>query len=108
MFFSRSTNLVNGYIDVDGVHPEQLFVADVKTGRTTLITKNAATHQIASVPIEFSAEISGDGRYVAFNNGSTQLVPGFGLHGDMFRYDITADQLEPITVNVSGTGGATD
>ncbi|MFO0915845.1 MAG: hypothetical protein U0795_23000 [Pirellulales bacterium] len=106
LFFSRSTNLVSGYVDVEGVHPEQLFVADAKTGRTTLITKTAVTHQIASVPIEFSAEISGDGRYVVFNNASTQLVPGFGLHGDIFRYDITADRLEPITVNVSGTGGS--
>jgi len=70
-FSSASDNLVsgdkNGFID--------LFVRDLKTGKTTLVSKSTNGRQ-GNAETASSKGISADGRFVAYRSFASNLVPG--------------------------------
>ena len=86
-FSSEATNLVKR--KVTGLN---VYVRDLKAGRTTLVAPGRAR------------DLSADGRYVLFLSDATNLVPGDtnGLT-DLFVYDRATKAI--LRANISGTGG---
>ena len=97
-FGSDSTNLVSpatgGY---------QVFRKDLVTGEVKLVSANAA-----GVQGEFgggSASISADGRYVAFDSPSTNLVSPATSLNQIFRKDLVTGEVKLCSANAAGIQG---
>ena len=107
-FISGASDLVAGDTDFNA----QVFVRNLTTGTTTLVSENAAgtgPGNDSSYPAGIEAPlISSDGRNVAFTSYATDLVPNFvdgngPNHNDLFVRDLTAGQTILVTVDDSGT-----
>ncbi len=86
-FLSAATDLAAGQTGPAG--SENLFVFDRTTGGVTLVNHTAGSPAAASGPVD-SAEISADGRWIAYRSPATDLVPGqVDTNGftDIFLYD---------------------
>lgn len=79
-----------------------VFVHDRQTGATTRVSVDSSGTQAGNT--SFSAEISGDGRYVAFQTDSTNLVVG-DTNGvrDIFVHDLQTGATTRVSVNTAGT-----
>ena len=99
-FISLATNLVAG--DTNGV--EDIFVRDTQTGTTTRVS--VANDGSQGNGMSSLASISGDGRYVAFYSGATNLVAG-DTNGvwDVFVRDTQAGATTLVSVASDGTQG---
>jgi Tol biopolymer transport system component len=99
-FVSGATNLVAG--DTNGCL--DIFVRD----RTAAITRRVS---VSSAGAEGNADsryhgLSGDGRFVAFESGATNLAPGEGAGWwDVFAHDWLLGTTELVSVNSLGFGG---
>ncbi len=102
-FLSGASNLVADGMDDNAA--EDVFVRDIESGVTTLVSVNSAgtgsaeTH--STMPV-----ISADGRVVAFKSFADDLAaPGIdsNLTGDVFVRDLAAGTTMAISVNPSGT-----
>lgn len=92
-----ASNLVPG--DVNGF--EDVFVRDVAAGTTELVSVNNLGVQ-GNLPSQ-SPSLSGDGRYVAFWSGATNLAPSDGNGtGDIFVRDRLLNRTLPLTILPSG------
>jgi Tol biopolymer transport system component len=99
-FTSSASNLV----PVDTGHKFNLFVYDRKRQTTELITANSAGEPIGLYP--FHCAISGNGRYVAFADEGSNLVPGDTNHqADVFVHDRKTGTTERVSVSSSGAEG---
>ncbi len=96
-FTSLSTNLVAG--DVNGMR--DIFARDLVLGVTQLISLDSAGLQ-ADFESDHAA-VNTDGRYVAFQSGATNLVPG-DTNGsrDVFVRDRTLGTTVRVSVNSTG------
>jgi Tol biopolymer transport system component len=69
-FVSEADNLVpgdtNGYVDV--------FIKDIESGETVRASVDPSGNQVYCD--SYSPSLSGDGRFVAFSSGASELVPG--------------------------------
>jgi Tol biopolymer transport system component len=104
-FSSDATNLVpddtNGQVDV--------FLKDAQTGAISLISTNAAGEQGDEANGFTSLAISADGRYVAFDSRSTNMVPDdTNQKADIFLKDTQTGQITPISADPSGQLGLED
>jgi Tol biopolymer transport system component len=82
-FESSATNLVQG--DTNGV--ADIFVRDLVTGRTTRVSVDSLGRQANGA--SFTAAISADGRFVAFESDATNLVLGDTTgKRDVFFHDL--------------------
>jgi Tol biopolymer transport system component len=97
-FESSATTLVPG----DANRTEDVFVHEVATRRTTRVSVGLGGAEAESP--SFGAELSGNGRYVAFESFAATLVPGDG-NGllDVFVRDLVAGATTRVSV---GPGGA--
>ena len=103
-FVSLATDLVvtndtNGGFD--------LFVRDLQTGTTTLVSVNAAGTGTGNQGSDQQAwTMSADGRYVAFTSNSSDLVTNDtnGFVPDVFVRDLQTGTTTLISVNAAGTG----
>lgn len=97
-FASRANNLVttddNGNFDV--------FVREVQQSRTVLISRDETGRSGNSNSLHPTIS-AGDGRYVAFHSGASNLVSG-DSNGtdDVFVYDMIVSQLRRISVGENG------
>jgi len=99
-FHTLATNLVVG--DTNGEY--DIFVHDRDTGITELVSVNSSGTQGNNRSL-FSS-MSGDGRYVAFNSLSTNLVAGDSNGSyDVFVHDRNTGVTERVSVDSSGTQG---
>ena len=99
-FESSATDLVpgdtNGNIDV--------FVHDRQTGTTERVSVDSSGAQVQRDSWE--ARISADGRYVAFTNFATTLVPGdTNDASDVFVHDRLTGATERVSVATTGVQG---
>ncbi len=106
-FESQATNLVPG----DTNATSDVFVRDRKKGKTTRISVASNGTQAAGGE-SFVAAMSASGRFVAFESGATNLVPGDtnGLF-DVFVHDRTTKRTTRVSVGSGGTqalGGDTN
>ncbi|NLD74364.1 MAG: hypothetical protein GX649_16805, partial [Chloroflexi bacterium] len=97
VFESEATNLVPN----DTNDERDVFVRDRQEGRTVRVSVSSTGEQ--SNGFSHAAQITGDGRYVAFSSGGSNLVPGDANgYGDVFVYDLASGETE----RVSLIGGA--
>jgi Tol biopolymer transport system component len=102
-FESGAKNLVPG--DTNG--ERDIFVHDRQTGVTERVSVNSSGGQGNND--SYSASISSDGRYVAFNSGAKNLVPGdTGRANDVFVHDRQTGVTERVSVNSLGAEGNRD
>jgi Tol biopolymer transport system component len=69
-FVSNSTNLVSG------VSGHQIYLRDVQTGVTSLVSKDNFGNPATGGSTTTSPSISGNGRFIAYASDDTNLVPG--------------------------------
>jgi Tol biopolymer transport system component len=105
LFTSGATNLVPGQIDANS--SEDVFVFDRVTGTTSLVSHAAGATSTATDGASWQAEMSTDGRFVAFVSAGTDVL-ATPVHApntpDVFLLDrVTGD----VTL-VSHTSGTTD
>ena len=96
-FDSRASNLVPG----DTNHAGDVFLRDLATGLTERVSVGAGSAQADGS--SYSAAITPDGRFVAFNSSAQNLVPG-GT-GDQPNIYVR-DRVAGTTTLVPGTGTA--
>jgi hypothetical protein len=94
-FSSTAGDLVAGDLGA-----EDIFVRDLQTGTTTLVT--VTTDGLAPSSNSFLSAISDDGRFVAFESFANNLVPGdTGSHGlDIFVRDRTLGTTTGVTTSL--------
>lgn len=96
------SSTVNGLVAGDNDNASDIFVRDRLNGTTERLLANVGGQSVSTRG--FTPSISGDGRFVAFVSGATNLVPGDtnGLN-DVFVLDRTTAGVT--RVSVSSTGG---
>ena len=107
-FRSRATDLVTGVPDANNA--SDIFVRDLGTGTTTLVSFNDAETATSS-GVSSKPQISADGRFVFFLNGNpldTAGIPdGNGISGDdLFVRDLEAETTELVNINAGGTASS--
>ncbi|MEG4528985.1 calcium-binding protein [Microcoleus sp. D2_18a_D3] len=99
-FESGATNLVPG----DTNNTNDIFVRDLLTNTTTHVSVDSAGNQGNSR--SGYASISGDGRFVAFESGATNLVPGdTNNSGHIFVRDLLMNTTTHVSVDSAGNQG---
>jgi len=97
-FESYASNLVPG--DTNGF--PDVFVRDTQAGVTARVS--IASSGVQGNVGSSSSFISGDGRYVGFISGATNLVPGdTNMTGDAFIYDRQAGLTTRVSIASDGT-----
>ena len=82
-----------------------IFVRDLQTGVTTLVSVNAAGTGSGNNYSD-DPSISGDGRYVAFESSATDLAtPATNGYQNIFVRDLQAGTTALVSVNTAGDGG---
>jgi hypothetical protein len=84
-FVSEASNLVPG--DTNGI--PDIFVRDLQTGSTVLVSVGAVPRGLQDTAE--APDITPDGRYVAFYDSATNLVPGVPAGGDIYVRDLAAN-----------------
>lgn len=97
-FASEASNLVAG--DTNGV--QDIFVHDTATGATRRVSESSGGVEEAN-DASFDPWISGDGRFVSFSSGATNLVPDDtnGV-GDIFVHDLLTGATERVSLGPAG------
>ncbi|MGA2285495.1 MAG: hypothetical protein ABSG55_04420, partial [Dehalococcoidia bacterium] len=104
-FLSDASNLVagdtNNFCGVSHDNCVDVFVHDRQTGQTTRVSVDTAGNQANSG--SGSPSISGDGRYVAFASGASNLVAD-DTNGvpDIFVHDLQTGQTTRVSVDSAG------
>lgn len=106
-FHSLANNLVSG----DTNETYDVFLRDLQTGTTTLVSVNSSGQQANGGGKEPS--ISGDGRYVVFLSKSNNLAPGTEDYDELvYLHDRQSGQTRLVSVytggNIMTTGFITD
>lgn len=101
-FASEASNLVD--LDTNG-HITDVFVRDMTTGTTTLVSRNVAGTGSSNNYGAQSPQISNDGQYLTFISNSSNLVPSDphnGIYGwDVFIYDRVSGKIEIVNIDSS-------
>ena len=99
-FESYASNLVPGDTNLT----VDVFVHDRQTGQTTRVSVDSAG--VEGNGWSWPSSISGDGRFVAFESGASNLVPGdTNLTGDVFVHDRQTGQTTRVSVDSAGVEG---
>jgi uncharacterized repeat protein (TIGR01451 family) len=104
-FLSEATNLVPG--DTNGAR--DIFVHDRLTGETRRVSVSSRGAQ--GNAISQDSQISGNGAFVAFGSGASNLVPGdTNDTGDVFVYEMATRAVTRVSVDDAGhqVGGPLD
>ncbi len=104
-YVSGATNLVSG--DTNGT--SDVFVRDRQAGTTERISVSSSGQQANAGASTQGAPMSADGRFVAFDSNSTNLVAGdLNGYADVFVKDRQTGQTERISQSPTGVGGNGD
>ncbi len=102
VFASKATNLSRD--DKDDI--EDVFVRDLKTNRTTLVSRAGGRRGAAANGDSSSPSISADGRYVAFESHASNLGPADnGTTPDVFVRDMRSGRVF-LASRANGDGAA--
>jgi hypothetical protein len=108
VFQSEAGDLVANDTNGSGVFNTDVFVRDLQTATTTLVTANSAGNGSGSLgSLNNGAQISGNGRFVAFESRANNLVTGINEANnggeDIFVRDLVAGTTVLASINVAGT-----
>jgi Tol biopolymer transport system component len=96
-FYSDATNLVTGDVN----NARDVFLRDQQSGETTRVSVGPAA--VEANGDSFEPAISGDGRFVAFSSGATNLVGGDSNDAnDVFVRDRQANTTTRVSVGLAG------
>jgi len=98
-FETTSDNLVDG----DNNGKFDIFVHDLQTAQTTRVSVSSAGAE--GNDNSFQPSMSSDGRYVAFQSNSDNLVDGANTKGNIFVHDRLTAQTMLVSVSSSGEQG---
>jgi Ca2+-binding RTX toxin-like protein len=99
-FSSFASNIVPG----DTNNTEDIFVRDTLTNTTTRVSVDSAGNQGNSY--SNNPSISADGRFVAFQSGASNIVPGDTNNtGDIFVRDTLTNTTTRVSVDSAGNQG---
>ena len=98
-FEAQSNNIVEN----DAGSSNDVFVRDLQTNTTVRASVNAAGTSTGGGGL--NPAISSDGRFVAFDSGSTDLTPQSDTNsqGDVYLRDLQAGTTTLVSVNLAGT-----
>jgi hypothetical protein len=97
-FVSTASNLVPGDTNSDS----DVFVRDRVARQTSRVSVSSAGTQANRS--SYSAGVSNDGRYVVFESGASNVVPGdTNRHLDVFVHDRVTGQTSRVSVSSAGT-----
>ncbi|MEK7678058.1 MAG: hypothetical protein AAB676_19675 [Verrucomicrobiota bacterium] len=97
-FVSAASDLVDG--DTNGI--PDVFVRDLQTGATTLVSAQARTGYGGSASSSDSPAMTPDGRFVAFTSTASNLVPGSPtLYQEVYVRDLALGQTIWVSTNVT-------
>lgn len=100
-FISTATNLAPGG---DGNGKTDVFLHEIKTGKTILVSKRANGSQTNQVSL--SPRISKYGRYVSFISRDDMIVSGdSNSNNDMYMYDRIVDSVQLVSLDYNDTVG---
>jgi hypothetical protein len=103
VFLSTATDLVPGFVDGNGMGGTDVFVRDLAAGTTALVSINSAGTASGDAASS-GAEISADGRFIAFYSGADDLVTSDSNGvSDVFVRDLAAGATHLASVNDGGT-----
>jgi Tol biopolymer transport system component len=103
-YTSNATDLVPGLTINNGF--QNVFVTDLQAGTTTMLDINAVGTAAGNVGGS-APSISSDGRYVAFESFSSDLIPGGTTKfPNVYVRDLQAHTTSLVSVNDAGTGDA--
>lgn len=102
---TRATDFSNAVLDANGEF--DLYVIDLQDGGRELISRKGGAPDTASDAGAGDASLSADGRWVAFDSESTDLVPGFDSVGErqVYLHDRQANQTVPISRSLATGDG---
>ena len=119
VFLSSAADLVSGFVDnngdgggANGVDAADVFLRDLDTNVTTLVSHNAVSATAGASDLVRAASVSADGRFVAYVSRAKNLVSGVtdtnddnGNVGgeDVFFFDATTGQTKILSLNAAGT-----
>jgi Tol biopolymer transport system component len=110
VFTSQAGNLVPGQVDPGGLPKDNVFLYDRVTRSKRLVSHSAGSSTAPGDGYSHSPAISGDGRFVAYISGSSDLVPGQTEPGfptdDLFLFDRASGATTLISRN-AGTSAET-
>ncbi len=91
----------------DANRQPDIFVRDLKTGTTTLISRNAAGTNGGNNR-SYAPTISADGMYVSFVSDATDLtnLPDTNNQPDLFSYSFATGKVTLLSTNTAGTAAA--
>ncbi len=105
-FQSSANDLVPNDNSREGGADSDIFVRDLQTDTTTLVSINSASTNSGERSSE-NPQISANGRFVAFISNATNLDAGAtSAGGDVFVRDLQAGVTRLLSVDSSGTAGA--
>jgi Tol biopolymer transport system component len=99
-FLSLATNLIAGQVPTSSTYPKNAFLYDRVSGELRLVSHTTASPQTPG--FASSLAMSADGRYVAFDSGAPDLVPGqvnLAAGGNVFVYDRVANATSLVSHN---------
>jgi Tol biopolymer transport system component len=101
VFYSEATDLV----PLGAIRASDIFVRDLQTGTTTMVSINAAG--TASTGVSSFGLITDNGRYVAFNSFANNIVTNdTNSSPDVFLRDLQAGTTRLVSINAAGTASA--
>ncbi|HEY6805455.1 MAG TPA: Calx-beta domain-containing protein [Pyrinomonadaceae bacterium] len=113
VFESQASDLVPNDGNGTGVFGSDVFVRDLQTNSTSLVSANATGTGTGNLDSNASgARISANGQFVVFASRATNLVNGItdanGGLSDVFRRDLTAGTTSLVSINLAGTSSGSD
>src|SRR5262249_26713473 len=105
--FVAFTSLASNLDPADGLTGGNLFVRDLQTNTTTLVSRASGANGALANSVPFDPSISADGRFVAFASFASNLDPeANNANGNVFVRDLQANTTMLVS-RASGANGAT-
>ena len=95
------------FVAGDGNRQPDIFVRDLRTGTTTLVSRNAAGTSGGSKR-SYAPTISADGLYVTFLSDATNLtnLPDTNNQPDLFSYSFATGRVTLLSTNTAGSAAS--
>lgn len=110
-FQSSATDLVAGFVDANGSFSSDIYLKDMLTGQTILVSKSAVTANAGGKFGSSNAIVSGDGRFVVFESQADDLVAGLTdntFTTNLFVFDRLTGATKMVDAKFDGTANGTD
>ncbi len=102
--FVTYSSSADNLVEEDTNEVRDIFLHDLETGTTTLVSVDSAGSQ--GNDASGSASISGNGRFVAFSSDADNLVEGdANERGDVFVHDVQTGVTRLVSVSSTGEAG---